>query len=199
MTTRTSTRPIALVDMDGVLFDLYAGVHRIARDTLGVGPDVLPLPPADELTEFRFPAVTPQAKAAMDAVMVHPDLFADLPPMPGAVQAIGEMAEQYDIIICSTPSLDNPTCASAKIDSLVRHFGRDIAKNAILTHDKTMVVGDILIDDKPDITGRIATPAWQQVVFDWSYNRDRTDLPRLTDWSNWRAVIEPILSCRDAA
>jgi hypothetical protein len=35
----------------------------------------------------------------------------------------------------------------------------------ILTHDKTLVRGDVLIDDKPGITGNMI-PAWKHLVFD---------------------------------
>lgn len=36
-----------------------------------------------------------------------------------------------------------------------RHLGPEFLDKVILTRDKTIVSGDILIDDKPDILGRI--------------------------------------------
>lgn len=34
-----------------------------------------------------------------------------------------------------------------------KHLGHDFLEQVILTRDKTLVTGDILIDDKPDILG----------------------------------------------
>ena len=46
------------------------------------------------------------------------------------------------------------------------------------------VRGDVLIDDKPNITGS-ATPTWQQLLFDAPYNRHVAHLPRLSSWADW--------------
>ena len=37
--------------------------------------------------------------------------------------------------------------------------------------DKTLVRGDVLIDDKPHVTGSNA-PTWQHLLYDAPYNRD---------------------------
>lgn len=34
-----------------------------------------------------------------------------------------------------------------------KHLGRDFLEQVILTRDKTLITGDLLIDDKPDILG----------------------------------------------
>ncbi|WP_421446371.1 5' nucleotidase, NT5C type, partial [Agrobacterium tumefaciens] len=57
----------------------------------------------------------------------------------------------------------------------------------ILTRDKTLVRGDLIIDDKPRIQGAV-TPSWRHIVYDAPYNRQVTDAPRLT-WQNWRSVL----------
>merc|ERR1712050_254760 len=62
----------------------------------------------------------------------------------------------------------------------------------ILCQDKTTVRGDILIDDKPHITG-MHPPTWQQCVFGAPYNKSRTDLPRFDHWANWEPSVMRIL------
>lgn len=56
----------------------------------------------------------------------------------------------------------------------------------IVTKDKTLVHGDLLIDDKPRVTGT-RSPAWQHVLYDQPYNR-HVDAQRMT-WSTWREVL----------
>ena len=67
-----------------------------------------------------------------------------------------------------------------------RHFGEAFLPRLILAKDKTWVHGDVLIDDKPEVTGS-RTPTWQHVIFDQPFNRG-ADGPRMT-WSNWREVL----------
>lgn len=42
---------------------------------------------------------------------------------------------------------------SAQYAWIEKHFGHEFLEQIILTRDKTVVSGDILIDDKPDIHG----------------------------------------------
>jgi len=128
-------------------------------------------------------------------VLNDPTFYADLEPLYGAFEALeGMRAAGLDLVICSKPTISNPTCASAKFDWLVKHFGSYYAKRLILTLDKTRVRGDYLIDDHPEVTGH-DLPIWQHIVFAASYNRESTK-PRLGRWSEWRKVIrdEPILN-----
>ena len=57
----------------------------------------------------------------------------------------------------------------------------------ILTRYKTLVVGDILIDDRPELTG-IKSPTWEHVLFDQPYNKAVTGKRRL-NWQNYQKVL----------
>jgi 5'-nucleotidase len=57
----------------------------------------------------------------------------------------------------------------------------------IIAADKTLVRGDVLIDDRPYIKGDF-TPSWEYILYDQPYNRKNTEFRRL-DWSNWREVL----------
>lgn len=39
-----------------------------------------------------------------------------------------------------------------------KHLGHEFLEQVILTRDKTLITGDILIDDKPDILGKELMP-----------------------------------------
>jgi hypothetical protein len=49
-----------------------------------------------------------------------------------------------------------------------RVLGAEFTKRVILTRDKTLVRGDVLVDDKPEIRGVVA-PNWRDVLFDETY------------------------------
>lgn len=68
------------------------------------------------------------------------------------------------------------------------HLGRDFVKRLILTKDKTLVFGDFLIDDKPEIKG-VKLPSWEHLIFDQPYNINIINNKRRINWNNYREVL----------
>ena len=106
--------------------------------------------------------------------------FFSLQPIDGALDALRELDQRYTIFIVSSPS---DTCHSDKVKWIKHHFGEKWARKLILTKDKTMIVGDILIDDKIEINGE-SHPTWRHILFGQSYNK-HSDLPRIDSWNDW--------------
>ena len=132
-----------------------------------------------------------EGRKAVRALMDKPGFYRRLNPIDGAREALEEMeAEGIHVVIVTSPTLSNPTCASDKHHSLERDYGTKWAKRAIITDDKTLVDLDFLIDDKPEITGHKENPRWDQIVFDQPYNQHVTDKIRLKSWSDWRFALE---------
>jgi len=67
-------------------------------------------------------------------------------------------------------------------------MGEDFLRRLIITRDKTLVKGAVLIDDKPHVTGAVTAPDWTHLLFDQPYNRDNSlsSKPRLSQWCDWR-------------
>lgn len=160
-----SVAPITiLVDMDGVLVDWdtgfmeqWAGRSCVDRSKSYLMQHCVPL-------EFQQEAV---------AISRKPGFFKFLPPYPRAVEAVKHLASLpgVHVLICTSPLLSNPTCVEDKTAWIKQHFGSDWLERLILTRDKTTVRADVLIDDKPDISGS-HHPTWVQLVFDHPYNRN---------------------------
>ena len=62
-------------------------------------------------------------------------------------------------------------------------------KKTIITKDKTIITGDLLIDDKPEVTGS-QEPTWEHILYSQPYNKDVKSKRRIT-WENWKPVINP--------
>ncbi|CAB1338014.1 unnamed protein product, partial [Coregonus sp. 'balchen'] len=73
-----------------------------------------------------------------------------------------------------------------------KHLGYDFLEQIILTRDKTVVTGDILIDDKPDILGVEPNPTWEHILFTACHNKHiSSSHRRLLSWADdWRAILE---------
>lgn len=90
-------------------------------------------------------------------------------------------------MICTAPLSQYENCVLEKYRWVEKHLGRDFVSKIILTRDKTLIRGDILIDDRPEITG-IIEPAWEHIVFNLPYNKNVSGKRRIA-WENWRSVL----------
>lgn len=176
---------IVLLDQDGVLADFERGFFSAWSKARPEHPPVA----IEERRQFRVAADYPLAlQASVLALCAAPGFFLDLPPVAGAIEGVQQMLDAgIDVRICTAPIDDFEHCVVEKYQWIERHFGRAFTRRIILTKDKTLVHGDWLVDDKPQISGS-RTPAWRHALFDAPYNREVVSVPRLT-WSSWRGVV----------
>ena len=111
---------IVYVDMDGVLCDFENAVDR-ARKT---DPDEL----------------YPHSAAGF---------YRSLMPLPGALEAMDRMlsSPDLDLYILTAPSVYNPLCYTEKRLWVEDHLGFEMTKRLIISPDKSLLNGDVLIDD----------------------------------------------------
>ena len=113
------TKPIVYIDMDGVLAD-FDKRH-------------------DELIA---------AGLAKHEAFKHPRAFEDLEPIQGAVEAWHSLQERFETYILSTPAWSNKRCWTDKRVWVEKYLGKTAFKKLILCHNKGLVQGDYLIDDR---------------------------------------------------
>lgn len=144
------------------------------------------------LTSFYFRDNFPQVYGP-DIAAIHnsQSFILSLPLIRGARKAIYEMIDQgHQVIICTSPLDKNPHCMPETKVWIAKKFpGKRIP--VIFASDKTIVLGDYLIDDKPHIIGANPTPTWKRIVFDQPHNRNLDpQIPRIRSWHNWPSVIQ---------
>ena len=108
-------------DMDNVLVDFASGIARLV-----------------EATKREY-------EGHLDDV---PGLFALMGPMPGAIDAVHRLAEQYDVYILSTAPWGNPSAWADKVAWVTKYLDDVLHKRLILSHRKDFLKGDYLIDDR---------------------------------------------------
>ena len=73
-------------------------------------------------------------------------------PMEGAIDAVHRLSKTYDVYILSTSPWLNPTALQDKLDWIKKYFGDDdnniFYKRVIFSHNKHLLKGDYLIDDR---------------------------------------------------
>jgi len=176
-----------LVDMDGVLVDYEQGF----LDEWKKQHPEKAFVPIEKKKSFYHEDVYPEEyKEFVRAIPLTPHFYRNLKPIPGAIEAIKEIADSgHEVFICTSPSVTNNTCVQNKFEWVEEHLGKEWKHKIVLTKDKTVVNGDVLIDDKPRIDGIEGKPSWVHVLYDQPYNRWLKRVKRLT-WENWREVLD---------
>ena len=157
---------IYLIDMDDVIVDFKGKLMR----------ELKALHPTDNTIKLSkvYTSVSESFTSYEDDIRTIVDgdgFFRDLELIPGAVEGMTKLHNQgHDVFICSKPRWTSPTCASDKKE-WVREFMPDfLQKKLILTWDKSVIQGDILIDDYLQ-TG-VMKPSWTQWIYRKLYNED---------------------------
>lgn len=176
---------LILLDQDGVLADFE---HAFLDAWRRQYPDITPIAYEDRKSFYILQDYPPELRDKAEALYTSPGFIRNVPAVAGAIEAFHELlALGMDVRICTSPLSQFENCVAEKYLWVEKHLGREATNRLILTKDKTLVRGDILIDDKPNITGAMR-PQWKHIVYDAPYNRERKDVPRMT-WQNWRNVL----------
>lgn len=187
--TTLARKPLVLVDMDGVLADLEKGLLDYWR---ALHPELPFVPKTDRTTHdirVQYESLGAGLGAQMREIMHRDGFYASLEPLEGAVEAMNAMmALGWEVFIC-TAAARNTRCIAEKAAWVVQYLGPQWVERLIATRDKTLVMGDVLIDDKPHITG-LCAPRFRHILYDQPYNR-QTQRERMT-WANWREILMPL-------
>lgn len=180
-------KPTILVDMDGVFCNFVEGYYAILEQKYGFARQLFPNP-AELKTFYIADSIThPMGKAVEKNICNDPELFSSLKPLQGAIAGMRELLAQAiaadcNVYICTAPHLTNPSCYTQKAKWVEQYLGFEWLELLIITRDKTMVIGDVLLDDKPEPLGN-NIPTWEHVLFTCSYNDDIIGKQRINNWS----------------
>lgn len=169
---------IVLVDMDGVVCDWFgqamSELQVIAQETLGKDLDLSLF--QDWKIEETLSRYFPSLVEPFVALTRAPGFYANLKPIEGAISGVLELSNMgHQIFFCSSPENEaqGHCCHTEKAAWIHRHFAQVLGINwvdrLILTKDKTLVYGDVLIDDKENVLG-VIEPAWEHIVFESQVN-----------------------------
>lgn len=110
--------------MDGTICDIHSAVKRV-RFSLSENP---------KNTEYKYP-------------WSIPGFFSDMEEIPNSIESVKELSSMHDVWFLSRPSFKNLHSYTEKATWIRNKFGCDLQKKLILCGDKSLLRGDILIDD----------------------------------------------------
>lgn len=127
-----STKKICYVDLDGVLADFWGKLTELHPELL-------------KMKEFEK-----ETHDYVDHLLEYkqPGIFNILEPMPFAIESFEQLAEHYDVYLLSTPSWVAPLSYTHKRWWVEKWLGKYGYKKLILSHNKGLLKGSYLIDDR---------------------------------------------------
>jgi 5'(3')-deoxyribonucleotidase len=139
-----------------------------------------------DITTFDYRDCLPLKHAQMIMEMwADPKLYDDMQPDPKAVAAIARMRRFSRVVALSTPTIGH---SDSKLRFLIRPPLSFPKKDIIILFDKSLVIGDVLIDDNIEnllsFNGEMICFAQQ-----WNLTWD-PDLGLRTN--NWRRIVPKI-------
>lgn len=105
------------------------------------------------------------AKAHKQHLLVHPEVtypqsqygfFTSLEPIEGGVENVKLLINdnRFSPYILTSPSYMNPLCYTEKRVWIERYFGLEFTQRLIISADKSLMKGDVLIDDNAQGNGQ---------------------------------------------
>lgn len=159
---------LILVDQDGVIANFDARLVELLAER---HPEIEVLP-LEEKRAFYLEDEYPDHRQKVIDIYTQEGFFLSLPPIEGAIEGMRYLLELgHDVRICTSPMTKNNYCLQEKWHWIRKH-APDFTKRLIVTKDKTLVRGDVLVDDKPKVDG-VLEPEWVHVLCDQPYNRNQ--------------------------
>lgn len=180
------------VDIDCTIAALTIGIDE-ALDAYGEDAAKMPRFRNGGFADWNMKAgLTPRQATILEEVFTADGFFGRLQPIDGARRVLRELTSLgHHVSFASTPYRTSRTCAGDKLTWMRRVHGQTAASRTALLEDKTTLRADVLIDDKPKITGHYP-PHWRQLLYgEYPYNLHIPG-PRLRQWTNAADVLELI-------
>jgi len=83
-----------------------------------------------------------------DLLDEDPQLFFEAEPMPGAIEAYNKLIEVFDVYLLTSAPWKSMGATEAKQRWVMKYLGDSADKRMIVSHNKNLMIGDYLIDDR---------------------------------------------------
>jgi 5'-nucleotidase len=176
MQEKTARRISIAIDMDGVIADTESHFIRYYEQETG------------EKVDRKIFLGVPEGLALPDKTAVQrfvrtPGFFRSLPVIPGSVDALQSLMEDFDVYIVSA-AMEFPLSLYEKKQWLEEHFPFISWKNIVFCGDKSIISTDYLIDDHlKNLDNFSGTPLMYHAAHNTLVNHHRR-------MNNWQEILE---------
>lgn len=172
---------IILVDVDSTVLDLMPEWLRRYNNDFSDHVTV------DQITEWDMAKfVHPDCGTKIYSYLLMDDLYENVKPIDGAMETLSHLENQgHRIVFVSSGVYSYPKfCRLEQLGFNVGKYG----SNYVVCHDKSLIRGDLLIDDgEHNIT---AFHNFDSILFDQPWNRNFSWHYRANSWADVLPILE---------
>ena len=177
-------------DFDGVIADTAEVFIRLACEKYNLCNIRI-----EDITDFEVEQclhIAPEIVQSIFTEVLLDSIGTGLRPMPGAVQVLGELTEQAELMVVTARPEAEPvyawlekflpatTCSRIRIIAMGAHDDKAMhIKQGGLTH---------FIDDRAETCTQLNSAGISAIVFDHPWNKNRHCLPTVGSWKDIRAL-----------
>ncbi len=176
------SKPLRLIiDMDDVMADTSQSILDLYFEYFGVK-----IAKSELLGTLRWNEELQEQYLTFRHRLFEPGFFRNVAVLPGAVEIIPQLQEKYEVFIVSAAT-EFPNSLKEKHEWLEQYFPSIHWKNLVLCGDKSIVSGDIMIDDHEK---NLVTFNGRTLLFDAMHNQALKGYERVR---NWKEIAELLL------
>ena len=162
-----------IIDMDDVLADASARILEIFNELNGTQ---ITKEFFDNRDFYEF--IYSNGHKSYRSRLFEPDFFGNLEVIPDAQEVVKELSEKHKVYVVSAAT-EFPNSLKEKYDWMSKYFPFISWKNFMLCGDKSIVKGDVMIDDHEK---NLATFDGERLLFDAIHNKLLTQYHRVNNW-----------------
>ncbi|MEN7549281.1 5'(3')-deoxyribonucleotidase [Rapidithrix thailandica] len=159
------------IDMDNVIVDIEGHYIHWYEKSFGIRLDKSALIGKPEGSAFPKPE-------AIREFLCTPGFFKEAPTMPGAVEAVRQLAEDFEVFIVSA-AMEFPQSLSEKYEWLQEHLPFISWKSIVFCGSKQVIDTDFMIDDHVKNLKHFKN---QGLLFTACHNVSITGYTRVNNW-----------------
>lgn len=188
-----TNKPILGVDLDGVCLDYVEAFREFTAEVLGVDISDIPSPASYSFFESGWGFTSEDHFRSVHGQAVESGLYARLPVMPGAAEALHRLSDAGVHIRIITNRFVN----KGQHGTVVAQTAERLETANIPYHDLCFVANKrdvglgengVLIDDAPTNVVSVREAGTSVIVFDAPYNK-HLDGPRAHNWDEAESLI----------
>jgi 5'(3')-deoxyribonucleotidase len=168
-----------LVDMDGVLADVYSRFLDLHEEEFGVRLNIKDIIGLKEAEAF------PNQLKWVNS----PGFFRTVPVMPGSQEGLQKLNNNYNVIVVSMAT-EFPLCLTDKQLWLTEHYPFIGWKQIIFCGNKNVIKADIMIDDH---IKNLDNFKGETIIYTQPHNMNLTEIPhrRVDSWGEIEKLLVP--------
>lgn len=164
---------IIFVDMDEVIADTYGHFIRLYNLEFGESLDIKDIQEGE-----AWQNIPAERQDRVKQYHWEPGFFIDLDPLPGSQEVMEELSSRHQVYI-ATAATQFPNSLREKSDWLDQYFPFIHWKNRILCGDKSILKGDVLIDDR---SYNLRAFDGRSILFASPHNNGSTGFEKVHNW-----------------